>query len=372
MPGTAGVAVTRSVKVYGAGSIGNHMANAARRLGWDVHVCDVDPEALRRMREEIYPGRYGVWDEAIGLSSVEDAPRGGFDLIVVGTPPDVHVEVALTAVTEAPEAILVEKPVCRPDLEGADALLKACRDASVRGFVGYDHVVGASATSVSEALRAGTAGDVQTIDVEFREHWGGLLATHPWLAGPGDSYLGFWRRGGGASGEHSHATNLWQHLAREAGAGEVVEVAAQLNYVEQDGGEYDDLCLMTLRTDQGLLGRVVQDVITQPPAKRFRVQGTKGAIEWQGSAGEDVVRTTSEADEHALERHTKTRADDFVTELRHIDRTLADGADSPIDLERGLDTMLLVAAAHLSHRSRRAVRVDRSGGYRPEALHVAE
>ncbi len=30
-------------------------------------------------------------------------------------------------------------------------------------------------------------------------------AAHPWLAGPQDSYLGFWRRGGGASGEHSHA-----------------------------------------------------------------------------------------------------------------------------------------------------------------------
>ncbi len=30
------------VKIFGAGSIGNHLANAARVLGWSVDLCDVD------------------------------------------------------------------------------------------------------------------------------------------------------------------------------------------------------------------------------------------------------------------------------------------------------------------------------------------
>ena len=67
---------------------------------------------------------------------------------------------------------------------------------------------------------------VETIDVEFREHWGGIFAAHPWLEGPQDSYLGFWDRGGGASGEHSHAINLWQFFASQLGKGRIIEVSA--------------------------------------------------------------------------------------------------------------------------------------------------
>jgi UDP-N-acetyl-D-mannosaminuronate dehydrogenase len=65
-------------KIIGAGSIGNHLANACRSREWDVTVCDVDKEALERMQKRIYPGRYGRWDEAIRLFQVKDAPKREF------------------------------------------------------------------------------------------------------------------------------------------------------------------------------------------------------------------------------------------------------------------------------------------------------
>src|SRR5262249_45684488 len=82
--------------------------------------------------------------------------------------------------------------------------------------------------------------------------------AHPWLAGPQDSYLGYWRRGGGASGEHSHALNLWQHFAHVVGAGRVAEVSAMMSYVEDGPAVYDDVCFLTLRTETGLVGRVAR------------------------------------------------------------------------------------------------------------------
>ena len=106
-------------------------------------------------------------------------------------------------------------------------------------FVGYDHAVG-RATGLALSQAAGI-GPVTTLDVEFREHWGGIFAAHPWLAGPWDSYLGHWRRGGGASGEHSHAANLWQSFAHAIGAGRVVEVQARLDMVKDERVEYDVL-----------------------------------------------------------------------------------------------------------------------------------
>ena len=353
------------VKIFGAGSIGNHLANASRRLGWDVVICDVDPAALERTREEIYPARYGSFDPAIELYPADEAPQGGFDLIVIGTPPDTHLPLALRALEEGPRALLVEKPLCTPSakgpngLEAAAELQRRAAEAGVAVHVGYDHVVGKAAKA---GLRAAQRlSGALTLDVEFREFWGGIFAAHPWLAGPHESYLGFWERGGGASGEHSHAINLWQFLAHELGAGPVVEVTASLQY-ERDGVvDYDSLCLLNLRTEQGLLGRVVQDVVTSPPRKWARVQAREGFVEIGIGAepGVDVVRWQAGDAEPEAERIEKTRPDDFVAELEHIRPTLAGEAPAhDLSLERGIETMHVVAAAHRSALEGRTVRID--------------
>ena len=101
-----------NVKILGAGSIGNHLAHASRSLGWNVTLCDLDPAALDRTKSMIYPTRYGKWDNAIKLCLVDEAPKGNFDLIVIGTPPDSHLSIALDALKEHPKALLIEKPLC--------------------------------------------------------------------------------------------------------------------------------------------------------------------------------------------------------------------------------------------------------------------
>ena len=55
------------VKIYGAGSIGNHLSFAATKLGWNVDVYDIDVDALYRMKHEIFPSRYGKWNDNINL-----------------------------------------------------------------------------------------------------------------------------------------------------------------------------------------------------------------------------------------------------------------------------------------------------------------
>jgi len=51
-----------------------------------------------------------------------------------------------------------------------------------------------------------------------------------------------------------------------------------------------------------------------------------------------------------------------------LDKGTAAAADSPIALHRGLDTMLVVAAAHRSSREGRAIALDYEKGCVPEAL----
>lgn len=361
----------RRIKIYGAGSIGNHLAHASRRMGWEVTVCDLSSAALERMQREIYPSRYGRWDDGIRLLLNQDAPAGGFDHIFIGTPPEAHVPLALQALDEKPRTIIIEKPVCPPALEQAQELWERSGDLETRMYVGYDHVVGKATEQVEQLIASGEFGETQTLDVEFREHWGGIFAAHPWLSGPADSYLGFWERGGGASGEHSHAINLWQHFAHCAGAGRVAEVDARLRYVVDGRAWYDDLCLLNLKTERGLVGRVVQDVVTRPPRKRARIQGSEGAIEWicNYNPEGDAVRLLRAGKPEELISLPKRRPDDFIRELEHIEADLrAPGTDSGIRLERGLDTMLVVAAAHRSEQLGRRIRLDYDQGYTPEAL----
>ncbi len=338
------------VKIYGAGSIGNHLAHASRQLGWDVAVCDLNQAALDRMKTDIYPSRYGSWDSKIQLFLNTQAPRSGFDLILIGTPPEYHIPLALEALKENPKGILIEKPLGVPSLEGCEELSEASGASSTRVFVGYTHVVGKSMKKVEELISTGVVGEVQTLDCEFREHWEGIFKAHPWLRGPEDTYLGYWQKGGGASGEHSHAMNLWQHLALVLGLGKVVEVTANLTYIKEGKAWYDSLCLLNLKTEKGILGRVVQDVVTRPSRKMARIQGGKGSIEWYANYNPqgDAVMVYEGAQLKDTILIPKKRPDDFIDELSHVWSALEKRAPSPLDLEHGLATMAVLAASHKS------------------------
>lgn len=360
-----------NVKIYGAGSIGNHLSHAARSLGWGVTVCDVSQEALDRMRSDIYPSRYGRWDDTIRLYRNQDAPQGGFDLILVGTPPEHHIPIAQEAIKESPRGIMIEKPLCPPTLEGADALARAWEASDVSIYVGYEYALGKATRKVEQYIEENAIGTVETIDVEYREHWEGIFGAHPWLNGPQDTYLGYCDRGGGASGEHSHAVNLWQHFAHAVGAGRVRRVGASIKYVEEHGARYDKLCCLNLVTEHGLHGRVVQDVVTFPAHKRVFLQGCDGRIEWSWGVepGVETVKLIRKGEDEQTVRIEKNRPDDFIEELKAIESHLSGKVDSiGTTLDRGLDSMMVIAAAHRAAQAQRNMIIDFARGYSPDGI----
>ena len=363
------------VIIYGAGSIGNHLAHACRAKGWEVLVCDIDPEALKRTRDDIYPSRYGRWDPGIRLERVDTLSDESFDVAIIGTPPDTHISLA-TRVLEnnPPKVLLIEKPLCTPSLEGTQKIVDLQKSTGSFVAVGYNHTLTENTTIAGLILAGNSIGETITISARFREHWGGIFAAHPWLNGPQDTYLGFLERGGGASGEHSHAINIWQHFAHCVGAGRIDEVTATMDMVANGAVNYDRICLINVRTEKGIVGDIVQDVVTQPAQKAARVQGESGFIEWVVNLDRDhdAVRYWDGKGDVKEETIRKSRPDDFKGEIDHIEGILngEDPVDSPISLERGLETMLVIAAAHTSQRHRRTVRINYDTGYRPESIEL--
>lgn len=361
-----------TAKIFGAGSIGNHLAHAARNKGWSVILTDVDPAALARTREDIYPSRYGAWDPEIVLKDSREAMADPADCVFIGTPPDSHIPLALEAIEASrPRALVIEKPLAGPDLAGCQNLLDAVRAAGIFAAVGYNHTLADSTVMAEDILRAGDMGPVQTLSAKTREHWGGIFRAHPWLSGPQDTYLGYFRRGGGACGEHSHAINIWQHFAHVVGAGRVVEVGAMMDIVRDGAAEYDRLCLLSLKTEEGLVGDVIQDVVTAPTEKSARLQARDGFVEWHvnRTPEADAVIHGRDGQESRESLVPKTRPDDFRVEIEHL-HAILDGTTetSPISLERGLDTMMVIAAAFKSHATGRRVAIDWGAGYVPAAI----
>jgi predicted dehydrogenase len=154
--------------------------------------------------------------------------------------------------------------------------------------------------------------------------------------------------------------------------GRITEVSATLDMVEDGTVQYDRICLLNVRTERGFVGDIAQDVVTKPAHKALRIQGTEGYLEWLVNldAGHDAIRHWDGKTEAREERIAKSRPDDFRAEIEHIGGILNgdDRQDSPISLERGLDTMLVIAATYLSHERRRTVRITYDKGYRPDAL----
>ncbi|OHA20236.1 MAG: hypothetical protein A2836_00900 [Candidatus Taylorbacteria bacterium RIFCSPHIGHO2_01_FULL_45_63] len=342
------------VKIIGAGSIGNHLAQASRRIGWDVIVVDRDPNALKRMKEEIYPSRYGGWDPAIKLYESGTEPKGGFDVIFIGTPPHVRLPIAIEAIKEKPRVIQLEKPLSGPKLEGLKKVLALAKKNKVTIVMGYDHAIAESINFVVELIRSCAIGEVQTLDVEFREHWGGIFKAHPWLSGPEDSYLGYSEKGGGASGEHSHALHLWQFLASVSGLGEWKKMSHVYEVVKKGKANYDAIAAFTFVTDKGKIGRVIQDVVTSPTRKWARLQGMDGFIEWHCNGHErgDIVRYAGKDKKVEEVIFDKKRPDDFFQEVKHINDILTGkikAADSPVSLESGVRVMSVLSTAHKNH-----------------------
>lgn len=361
-----------SIRIVGAGSIGNHLAHAARVRGWKVTLTDNDAAALDRARDEIYPGRYGAWDEEISLIDSGASLDEDADVVFIGTPPDTHIALALETLKRVrPKILLIEKPLAGPDLAGCQALLDLSREKGVFCAVGYNHCLGRNTMVAEKLLNENRIGRVLTISARTREHWQGIFDAHPWLAGPSASYLGFSKRGGGALGEHSHAINIWQHFAHLTGAGRVVEVSATLDRVAGGGVDYDRAAFITLKTQSGLIGDVIQDVVTQPSEKSARLQGETGFVEWKVGAapGKDLVVSGSDGEPSEETWIEKTRPDDFIAEIDHLSAVMADpDLDSPISLERGLDTLMVIAAAERSDQLGRRVCIDWERGYVPEAI----
>ena len=162
------------VKILGAGSVGNHLAFSCRKHDLDVTVMDINTAALALMQEETYPSRYGFWDSAIKITH-SDNDDALWDLIIIATPPDSHLELANKIIQKNnTEALLIEKPLGPPKLEDILRFRTNCSNSAMKIFIGYNHVLTPHSVQFENVARELTFANPLQLNVFFKEHWQGI------------------------------------------------------------------------------------------------------------------------------------------------------------------------------------------------------
>lgn len=342
-----------TAKVIGAGSIGNHLTHALRNLGVQVTIVDVDKDALERTRNVIYPERYGSFDTSITLTHPDDVGDTSFDLCVIGTPPDSHVEIATRELTLGHRALLIEKPLASPGVDILRQFASLVQESSTRVLVAYNQRLKHNTTAFLELARKNDLGNLVSISGRMREDWAGILKAHPWLSDATKSYLGHTSRGGGALYEHSHAVDFALFIAHELGQGRPTTVEARLDTVEHDTGTYDKEAALTITMASGLTVTVVQDLFTWPADKSLDAVFSSGELRWEMHGDHDTVRMSSTGSDSFITEFPKTRPDDFLPEIAHVIELLTLEVDevSPLDFSQALYTSWTLEAALASHES---------------------
>jgi len=349
-------------KIIGAGSIGNHLAHSCRTRNWDVALYDIDENALVRSKSLIYPQRYGQWDNAISLRSFSPNDAEKFDAVFIGTPPDSHIEIAIKQIKlGVAKTIIIEKPLCTPDLSGLKELIEISNETNTKVLVGYNHRLTQVTQDAKKLLEEYDLGKVLSIRAQTRESWDGILSAHPWLNSPQDSYLSSIAQGGGALLEHSHALNLFQYFANLTGVGNVQFVTAVQDLVTVGNRTYDQISQLSVKTSSGCFGLVEQDVISLPSVKSIRVDGDRATLLIEISSKCDTISFYLKSGESTIREIQKTRPDDFLPEILHIEDLIQNPELlSPLDINFAVETMLIIVAAMESSASRNEVEVRTS------------
>lgn len=333
----------KKVLIIGAGSIGNHFANACRKLRYDTSITDISSKSLNLMKNEIFPKRYKKWDKKINIISHEDLKEhfkiNMYDLVIIGTPPNTHLQIFNQIKNYKIKNILIEKPLCEYK-QNENLFLQYQKNLKV--FCGYNHSVSKSFNYFAKKIKNKK---FHFIKVNWNESWRGILNAHFWMENEYDSYLGDYKIGGGALQEHSHGLHILLTVSKILKININQKKIKSLSMFKSNKKKkYDVLNLINYITKKISLFLEI-NLINNPPIKNVVCFSNKGMLEYvvNYKPGYDAVLDSSDP-KSKIRMFKKERSSDFIDEIKHIFsiKTKQQYQLSPINLKYGIDTIKII------------------------------
>lgn len=334
----------KKVLIFGAGSIGNHMANACLKLGCQVYITDKSLKALNFMKSNLFLKRYGYWDNQninqIRYKDIKNLKSIFFDLIIIGTPPNSHYFLAeLCNKTFKFKNMLIEKPICSFK-EDQNKFLKFYKFKDKRIFCGYNHSLSPGIKKILDISKKYKR-ELKFIEVKWKEGWTGILNAHYWLKDEFSSYLGDIKKGGGALQEHSHGLHLSILFLETLLSKNYKIVDFKSFFKKKREKKYDFYNNINFESmNKNLLLEI--DLLEPNSLKQVTITFDKMTLRWicNYKKNLDIVKLYKNNKYKSYE-FKKTRESEFVNEIKHIFsiKNLIEYQKSPINIFMGIKTI---------------------------------
>lgn len=220
-----------------------------------VCVCDIDEEKAKARAEE-----HGV---PYYLDYKQMLADGGFDVVIICTPDQLHREMAVAAL-EAGYHVLCEKPMALT-MDDCRAMVEAADKAKGKFMIGQVCRMTPGFAKAKELIDSGAIGKIFYIESEYAHDYSHI--TTPWRLDPVNLRHGI--TGGGC-----HAVDLIRWLA-----GDPSEVMAYSNHMCLDNYPVDDCTIAIMKFPDGAVGKVFCSIgCKRGYTMRTLIYGTKGTI----------------------------------------------------------------------------------------------
>ena len=310
-----------------------------------THVVTSDP-ARRRAVEDDLPGARVVPSAEALWELARD-----FDVVVVVTSNDVHVELAVRAL-DLGKPVVVDKPVALT----ADDAARLVGHARARGLplgVFHNRRWDSDTLTAADLLASGVLGTVHRLESRFTRFRPQVVDR--WRERPG---------GGGVLLDlGTHLVDLAVHLL-----GPVAEVWADVRELRA-GAEVDDDCVLSLTHESGAGSSLWCSAAAPWTGPRLVLQGSRAGFVKQDLDGQEAAQregrppggepdgTLWDADgAHPV----ASRAGDWAAFYRGFAASVRTGAPLPVQPEDAVHVLRVLEAAARSSRERSVVRVSPS------------
>ena len=329
------------VLVVGGGSIGERHLRCFLHTGEaEVSICESRLDHLAHLKQT-----YDV-DEA--CADFDEADLLSFDAVVICTPPNLHIPMALRAV-DAGCHVLCEKPLSHsPD--GVDELIERVESKGLVAGVAFVLRHLPSHAKIRDVIRAGEIGDVKVALYKTGQQFSKFRPDYKGI------YFASRAMGGGAINDScSHTLNFLQWCF-----GNPTEVACFHDHLSDMEIETEDAALMTLR--YGSSGPMVQTqhyLGQRDYAVILEFVGTKGTLRLEGtfeqSRAKSRLRVFHADDEDWVTYPLPEPERDgwFVAQAAHFLAAMRGEKPPMSTLQEGRDVVRTCAAARESYETKR-------------------
>jgi predicted dehydrogenase len=311
------------ILVIGCGSIGErHIGNLKNLSACTIIASDINPDRLQVIKEKY---SLDVFD------NLEFALDQHPDIVIVCTPPTLHIPLAMKAVNHGAH-VFIEKPLSHT-LENVDDFLKKAKKKKLIVFVGYNFRFQKGIRLMKQLLEEGAIGKALAIHAEFGQYLPDWRPSQNYTK----NYTANKNMGGGIILDGSHEIDYVRWFA-----GEIKEVSCFADTLSSLDVDVEDTAEILLKTENDIIAEIHLDFIQRVYSRTCKIIGTEGTLIWDYS--EKVVKLFSAETKLWKTFPIQTDPNDmYLEEMKHFldcidekSNLLIDGYDAKKVLEIAL------------------------------------